>query len=459
MCRILLVSVVSLLLAPPAVAAAPKNVVLMVVDDQGLDAGCYGHAALRTPHLDALAATGTRFTHAFCTTSSCSASRSVLLTGLHNHANGQYGLQHATHNFSSLGFVRGLPVLLREAGYRTCQIGKFHVQPAELYRCEVDLRGGSAGPRNPVRMAEDVREFLSADDERPFFLYFCPTDPHRAARGFANEQEYDDVEPVVYRPEDVIVPPFLPDTPETRADLAEYYQSVSRVDQGLGALLRVLAETGHSEDTLFIYLSDNGSPFPGAKTTLYEPGMRLPLVVRVPGQATPGGTCDALVTWADITPTILDFTAAAGPKYPLHGRSFLGVIDQEHPQGWDEVHASHTFHEVTMYYPMRVVRTRRHKLIMNLAHELPYPFASDLYESPTWQGVLARDDSHLGNRPVEAFIHRPRYELYDLEVDPHELTNLADSTEHAALLAELQANLRAWQEKTADPWVIKYEHE
>jgi N-sulfoglucosamine sulfohydrolase len=112
-----------------------------------------------------------------------------------------------------------------------------------------------------------------------------------------------------------------------------------------------------------------------------------------------------------------------------------------------------------MYYPMRVVRTRRHKLIMNLAHELPYPFASDLYESPTWQGVLARDDSHLGNRPVEAFIHRPRYELYDLEVDPHELTNLADSTEHAALLAELQANLRAWQEKTADPWVIKYEHE
>jgi N-sulfoglucosamine sulfohydrolase len=440
-------------------SAATGNVVLMVVDDQGLDAGCYGHPVLRTPHLDALAAEGTRFTHAFCTTASCSPSRSVILTGLHNHANGQYGLQHAVHNFQTRTFVRGLPVLLREAGYRTASIGKLHVHPTEVYAFETTLPAGPQGPRNGVRMAEEARRFIEQPDDRPFFLYFCPTDPHRAARGFANDQTYDGMQPVAYRTEDAVVPPFLPDRPEVRAELAEYYQAVSRVDQGLGALVRVLRETGHWDDTLLIYMSDNGMPFPGAKTTLYEPGMRLPLIVRAPGQSRPGQTCDALVSFTDITPTILEYAAAEGPRYALQGRSLLPLLKGAEPAGWDEVYASHSFHEVTMYYPMRAVRTRTHKLIMNLAHPLPFPFASDLFESATWQGVLSRGDGRLGNRTVEAFVQRPRFELFDLENDPHELHNLALRPESAELLRTLQSKLRAWQEHTADPWLVKYQHE
>ncbi len=428
-----------LLLAPSAWGAARRNILMVVTDDQGLDAGCYGNPVLKTPNLDRLAAEGTRFTSAFCTTASCSASRSVILTGLHNHATGQYGHQHARHNFHSFESVRSLPVLLREAGYRACSVGKFHVQPEAVYRFDA--------------YAQDAEAFLREKDDRPFFLYVCPTEPHRTSGGFGAGG------PVAYDPREVIVPAFLPDRPEVREDLAGYYQAISRVDERLGRLMQVLKETGHWDDTLVVYLSDNGMPFPGAKTTTYEPGLHLPLEVRSPDQTQRGVVCNALVSWADLAPTLLAYAGAKGPDYPLHGRSFLEVLEQADPAGWDEIYASHTFHEVTMYYPMRVIRTRRYKYILNLAHGLPYPFASDLYASPTWQGVLDRKDTMLGGRTVEAYIHRPRHELYDLQKDPQELVNLAGRPEHAARLAELQAKLRAWQEKTKDPWVVKYVHE
>ena len=437
-----------------------RNVVLIVVDDQGYQAGCYGDPVVQTPNLDALAADGVRFTNAFCTSASCSASRSVILTGLYNHANGQYGHQHAYHNFHTFRWVRSLPVLLAEAGYRTCSIGKFHVQPEEIYHFEQYLNQGiPGGSRNPVAMAEKAKEFIQQDDPRPFFLYFCTSDPHRAGNGFANEREYPGVRRVSYDPDEVPVPPWLPDYPETRAELAEYYGAISRLDQGLGRLMEVLKETGHWDDTLMIYISDNGPPWPGAKTTLYEPGVRLPLIVRSPDQSRRGLVCNALVTWADITPTILEFTGVKGPDYPLHGRSFLPILEESDPEGWDEVYLSHTFHEITMYYPMRAIRTRRYKYILNLAHQLPYPFASDLYECATWQATLRRGDTKFGRRSIEAYIHRPRHELYDLESDPHEIVNLADDPQYKDLLAELQSKLRAWQEETKDPWTVKYRYE
>jgi N-sulfoglucosamine sulfohydrolase len=150
-----------------------------------------------------------------------------------------------------------------------------------------------------------------------------------------------------------------------------------------------------------------------------------------------------------------------GPKRPynLHGRSFLAVLDQEHPAGWNESFASHTFHEITMYYPMRMIRTRQYKYILNLAHQLPYPFASDLYASPTWQGVLKRGDEMFGKRKVDPYINRPREELYDLESDPNEVKNLATDPAMANVLADLRKRLKQWQENTKDPWVVKYEYE
>ena len=153
-----------------------------------------------------------------------------------------------------------------------------------------------------------------------------------------------------------------------------------------------------------------------------------------------------------------DWTQVKGPKN-LAGRSFLPILDQESPKGWDAVFASHQFHEITMYYPMRSIRTRTHSYILNLAHELEYPFASDLWGSKTWQGVLRRGDKMLGDRSVDAFLHRPREELYDLAADPHEPKNVAADPKYAEVLADLRRRLRAWQTATKDPWLVKYEHE
>jgi N-sulfoglucosamine sulfohydrolase len=485
-------------LALAAAAAPQRNVVLFVVDDMSLDAGCYGNKAIRTPNIDRLAADGVRFNYAFCTTASCSASRSVILSGLHNHANGQFGHQHSFHHFAAFSSVRSLPVMLAENGYRTARIGKFHVAPEEVFRFETVLPS-AGGNRNAVAMAENCREFISKGG-KPFFLYFCTSDPHRGGgkvRGdplgpdaFGNNQSYEGVNEVRYDPAKVVVPPFLPDNPETRAELAQYYQAISRLDQGLGRLLDVLKETGQAGNTVVLFTGDNGMAFPGSKTTLYEPGSRLPFIVSSPDHPK-GRLSNAMVSWVDFTPTILDIAGvkevkgrlvqgeaefsgtpanpagkaaakkkqAADVTYTFHGRSFLPVLAQENPPGWDEVFASHTFHEITMYYPMRVVRTREFKLILNLAHPLPFPFASDLQESATWQGVLKRGDSQFGPRRTADFIQRPRYELYDLKSDPVEARNVAGEPRFATVRAELAAKLETFQSRTADPWIVKYKYE
>jgi N-sulfoglucosamine sulfohydrolase len=223
--------------------------------------------------------------------------------------------------------------------------------------------------------------------------------------------------------------------------------------------MEALRATNHLDDTLILYLSDNGIPFPNAKTNLYDPGIRLPLIVRRPGGKARGVVSQAMVNWVDVLPTVLDWTNVKAPNYTLQGRSFLKVLDEERPDGWDEVYASHQFHEITMYYPMRMLRTRTHKLILNLAHRLEFPAAQDLFDSPTWQGILQRKDDKVGPRSAEAYRHRPLYELYDLQKDPDEINNLAEQRDCAQRFLQMQSQLREWQEKTGDPWTIKYQHE
>lgn len=459
--------IVSLAIAA-SLEAAPRNVVLFVTDDQGQDAGCYGNPVIKTPNMDALAKDGTLFRKAFATTASCSASRSVILSGLHNHRNGHYGHQHAYHKFSSFPNIQTLPVLMEKAGYRTARIGKYHVAPEEVYRFQHALKGN---PRSPVEMANNSEEFITQKKDEPFFLYFCTSDPHRGGGRveesaykpdrFGNRPNgYPGVTEVEYDPKDVIVPPFLPDTPTCRAELAQYYQSVSRIDQGLGRLIEILKKAGVYDDTLIIYISDHGIAFPGGKTTTYDPGLLSPCIVRNPYAEKRGHECDAMVSWIDLTPSILDFSKATPKNYQFHGRSFIPVLEQTKTDGWESINASHTFHEITMYYPMRVVRDRKYKLIWNLAHQMPYPFASDLWAAPTWQDVYKKGmDSLYGKRTVRDYIHRAEFELYDLESDPHEVKNLADNSDYADILKMMKADLKTFQQRTQDPWILKWDYE
>lgn len=442
------------------------NIILFVADDHGKDAiGIYGNPIIKTPNLDRLGKISTRFNRAFCTTASCSASRSVILSGLHNHANGHYGHMHTYHHFSAYDDVVSLPVMLEEAGYRTGHVGKFHIAPESVFQFQHRFKAHS---RSVIEMAEACESFIKEKSPDPFFLYFCFSDPHRGG-GFAEELPYQPdrfgnrlegwpgVEEEIYALNDVIVPPFLPDNSETRAEIAQYYQSITRLDKGVGRVLDYLEESGKMDNTFIIYISDNGMAFPGAKTTLYEAGMQLPCIVKLPNQQDER-TSNEMVSWTDLAPTILDIAGFLKTEQDFHGISFVPALRGDYLDR-SEVYASHTFHEVTMYYPMRVIRGNKYKLIMNLASGLEYPFASDLYASKTWQSVLNNNLDVLGKKPIAEYINRPPFELYDLEIDPNETFNLAMDPKFDEILSGLKGKLLTFQEATNDPWIYKWEYE
>lgn len=442
------------------------NIILIVADDHGKDAlGCYGNKVIKTPNLDKLAKNGVRFSNAYCTSASSAASRSVLLSGKYGHATGAFGHVHDYHHFSTYDSIQSLPVILEEHGYKTARIGKYHVAPESVYHFDEEIK---ADPRNTVQMAENSKHIF--DSDKPFFLYFCTDDPHRGnftqgtgdwadPNTFGNKPEgYEGVKTIKYDPDKVIVPSFLPDNKYTREEIAEYYQSISRIDQGVGRLMKYLKESGKMDNTIVMYISDNGMAFPGAKTTVYEPGIQLPCIISSPFVEADGKWNNAMISWADMTPTILDMANIDMKGMYFHGRSFKDIIGQEEPKGWDKIYASHTFHEITMYYPMRVIENRDYKLIWNAAWQLDYPFASDLWISSTWQGVYHEKIKMYGKRTVDEFLHRPEFELFDMKNDPDESINLYDDEKYADVLKEMIEELKAWQLKTRDPWYILWDN-
>ena len=486
--------------------AAERNIIFFITDDESPTLGCYGDSIAVTPNIDTLAADGTLFRNAFATTASCSASRSVVMSGLHNHKNGQYGHQHAYHKFASFYDVvsLALPRVIANAGYRTAQIGKYHVAPEEVYHFEKYIKGNG---RNAVQMAEQAKDFITAKtDDRPFFLYFGTSDPHRGGGIdktselelkpdlFGNRPErgsHQGVEEVFYDPAKVPIPPFLSDTPETREELAQYYQSCSRIDQGLGRLVEILKEADLYDKTMIVFTSDHGMAFSGGKTTVYEGGLRVPFVVRNPYEQNRGVVSNAMISHIDITPSLLDFaggldTKTNGPKQwvdpnkywkkrganlkenrsgrhkfrSYHGKSWISILGKPGATHWETIFASHTFHEIQMYYPMRVVRDKKYKLIWNIAHGLPYPFASDLWRASSWQAQFKKGpDAPYGKKTVGDYIHRQKFELFDIEKDPNETENLAGKTEYQAILKKYQATLKAFQKRMNDPWIMKWDYE
>ncbi|KAB5515376.1 alkaline-phosphatase-like protein [Coniochaeta sp. 2T2.1] len=445
---------------------ANKNILLVIADDLGKSLGCYGDTTVRTPNIDRLAAEGTVFENAFASTASCSGSRSVIYTGLHTHQNGQYGLGHSTHHFMTFDHVGTAPMLLQRHGYATAIVGKVHVGPDHVYPWEVRAESPT---RDVAWVAGEAEKFLQSVKEggRPFFLTIGYMDPHRDATrgGFGNGEHAVSEPDAVYDPAAVTVPSWLNDIPEVRGELAEYYRSVGRVDRGLGLVMRALEKHGFDRDTLVIFTSDNGPPFLNSKTTLYDAGVRLPLIIRQPDlAASVGVTNPNLVSFVDILPTLLDW---AGVNTTLHpaadtsprrlGRSILPIMDRTSiAPGWQQVFGSHTFHEVTNYYPTRFLRNERYKYHRNVAWKLDFPFSTDLYASLSWEGIRnSAGPVTIGGRSLEAYVRRPAEELYDLDADPREVVNLAADSAYKQILLELGGQLEQWQRDTEDPWLFR----
>lgn len=445
----------AILLQTP-VYAAKKNVLLLISDNQTwMDVGCYGNTVVKTPNIDQLARDGVRFRQAFATTASCGPSRAVMYSGLLTHSNGQYAHPHREHNQEIRPDVTTVFEMLKGNGYRTGLIGKDHIRPLEKYPIDHKPRIQS---RDVIAMAKSADEFL-AETKDPFFLVMSFSDPHPVSIdgvAWGIPKKVNGYSPVAYDPDEIKVPPFLPDNPNVREGIAGYYQQISRMDHGVGETLKALEKHGHAEDTLVIFISDHGTSEPGAMGTHYEPGVRVPFVVRNPKQKSRGLVNEALVAFTDITPTILDWTGTKFDGYPLHGRSLLPVLDSTDIEGWDYALLSHVGHDVFAHYPMRTLRGQRYKLIWNILYGAEYPLPIDTVQRRTWVENRESGSEVIGNRTIDQFLHRPQLELYDLEKDPWESSNLADDPAMAVIKEEMVQNLVGRLEKQGDPWLRKY---
>ncbi len=407
--------------------AGKPNFIVFIADDMAWDdCGAYGHPNIQTPNLNQLALDGMKFNHAYLTCSSCSPSRASIITGRYPHSTGAHQL-HLPLPASQVTFVEKL----KEAGYYTASAGKWHLgTPTETKFDHVT-----------TKLDEWVSTLKQRPKEKPFFMWFAFTDPHRPyqrniiARSHTNEE--------------VIVPPYLPDTPEVRDDLALYYDEISRLDGVVGRVREELSKQNASSNTVIIFLSDNGRPFPRCKTTVYDSGIKTPWIVAWPEQVKAATVCDSLISSIDLAPTILEL-AGLPVSETFQGKSFKALL--ENPRATTRLHifAEHNWHDFEDFG--RGVRSSRFKYIRNFYTDLPGTPPADAVRSETYiKMLLLKDEDKLTADQQSCFLTpRPEIELYDLEADPHELHNLAGQKEFQKVQEELRAVLDQWQEETHD---------
>ncbi|HEV7279651.1 MAG TPA: sulfatase [Pirellulaceae bacterium] len=407
------------------------NFVVVILDDVSPDdLGCYGHPHVKTPNLDAWAKEAMRFDAAFLTCSSCSPSRCSILTGRYPHATGAAELHQPLPRDQAT--IAGL---LKRAGYYTACAGKWHLgEPAKK---DFDLVVGG-GPSGCEKWTETLAE---RPKDRPFFLWLAALDAHRPYPSDAIDQPHT--------AEDVFVPPFLPDVPATRKDLAQYYDEISRADSYFGEVLDELRRQGVYENTFVLFMADNGRPFPRCKTTLYDSGVQTPFVVSFPPLTGDGSVNRQLVSSVDLAPTIAEL--AGLPAQPtFQGRSLTPTLKDAKTGVRDYVFAEHNWHDYRAFE--RSVRDDRWLYIADAAPHLTGSPPADAVRSPTFEAMVELEQKGDLPEPQRGcFVApRPAEGLYDVVADPHQLTNLASDPAHAETLEKLRGVQQAWARETGD---------
>lgn len=419
------------------------NILLFIPHDLGDTLHCYDHSSVRSPSLDGLASRGVRFTNCFTTCPECTSSRGSLMTGLMPHQNGLLGLAH-------FGWKLRVPHLaerLARSGYATHLFGFQHetdADPRTLGYAHVHAQDD----RNAGPVCDAVCDFLDRGagepGGEPWFAYAGFRHVHRP---WADATEFSggDVDPL----------PYLPDNETIRNDLADFHQSIFDMDRAVGRVLDALRHHPAAGNTLVIFTTDHGAAFPRAKATLYDPGIRVSLLMHWPGHVEGGRVCRELISNMDMTPTLLDI-AGIPPPPALEGRTFLPLLSGDDYAPRQEVEGA-LFYDVA-YDPMHYVRTNRYKYIRSFAVTdtdakgadpnvlstfIAGPLVRcndwDVLGSPSWQSIRKA-------MPLPA----PE-ELYDLRQDPLEQHNLANSSLYRQVLDSLRDNMQAMMRRTDSP--------
>ncbi len=397
------------------------NILYIHSHDTGRYIQPYGHA-VPTPNLQRLAEQGVLFRQSFSAAPTCSPSRAGLLTGQCAHSSGMLGLAH--RGFLLNDYNQHILHTLRKAGYYSALIGIQHIarDPTLIGYHQIEAHNGKIEEVVPAAV-----EFLKAPPQ-PFFLSVGFFETHRELH-----EPGPDEDPCYCLP-----PAPLPDTPQTRRDMAGFKASARILDQAIGAVLDALEANGLSDNTLVICTTDHGIAFPGMKCTLTDHGIGVMLIVRGPGGFTGGRVCDAMVLHIDLFPTICDLLEIEHPAW-LQGKSMMPVIRGEVEQINDEIFAEVTYHAA--YEPQRAVRTQRWKYIRRFEdRQSPVlPNCDDSLSKDVWLQHGWRD-----RPPVSE-------QLYDLIFDPNEAHNLAEDPSMIEVLEEMRDRLDRWMYATDDP--------
>ncbi len=428
----------------PGDVTARPNIIIFHSHDYGQFVHCYGVKTVHTPHFDKLAEEGVRFAQSFCTAPGCSPSRASLFTGRYPHNNGVMGLTHANFAWDLYPGEKHLAQFLKEAGYATVAIGAIHETHSGAARLGYQkyINKSKATPGTTAGLAE-LRRLAAAG--QPFYLYagFGDTHRQRYPSGSGPMSGLVGFPGPNLQPDDslgVEVPPYLRDTPGTRAELAGLQGAMRHLDEELGRWMDAVHELGLESNTLMIVTTDHGIAMPRAKCSVYDPGIQVALLLRCAGRpGWYGGIVRReLVSNIDVLPTILELVGIPIPVN-VQGRSFAPLLAGRPYTPNREIFCELTYHDY--YDPVRCIRTETHKLIANFSTA-----PSFMDPSQMWRPM---SDPVVPTNPATAY--HPYLELYDLTNDPWERVNLANNARYASLRNQLAARLYQHMVQTGDP--------
>ena len=429
----------------PASAAKP-NFIIFIADDMNYhDLGAWGNHEVHTPNLDRLAWQGMKLTRMFSPAPICSPTRQALYTGLFPVRSGAY----PNHAHVRDG-VKSMVQYLKPLGYRVGLVGKTHFGPAASFPFEYpSLPAGETDETNAPAVRETpfdlnaASQFMNRDRSQPFCLVIASHEPH---------EPWTKGDPSAYQPETLSLPPYLVDTPLARRARTRYYAEITEMDRQVGEVMDSLDKIGLAEHTLFLWLSEQGSSMPHGKWTLYDVGIRAAAIARWPARIKRGSESDALMSYVDVLPTFIE-AAGGTPDSDLDARSFLKVLTGEAKTFRDYVYAEQTSRGIYSgpeAYGIRCVRDSRYKYILNLNADSDFQNTEvHTRRFQSWQRKADAGDA-FAREQVDRYIHRPAVELYDLQNDPWEMKNLADSPQVRETKNRLRAALDTWMKQQGD---------
>jgi len=438
--RRVLIMTLLLCLAPLSLFAGDKpNILWLSAEDISAHLGCYGYKNATTPNLDKLATEGTRYTKAFVTAGVCAPCRSAIITGMYQTS---LGTHHMRCNATLPEHVKPFTTWLRDAGYYCTNNSKTDYQ--------------FKAPKNTWDQSSGKAHWKNCPEDKPFFSVFNYTGCHES--GIAGDSKYKSVtEGIDKHDRDVVaesLPPYYPDTPRVREDWGRYYDIITALDRWVGDHLKSLDESGLADDTIVVFWSDHGVGLPRAKRWLYDSGMHVPMIVRIPekyrtgNQGTPGSVSNQLVSLIDLGPTVLNLAGVKIPEH-MHGQPFLG---EKCPTPREYVYGARDRMD-ERYDIIRAVRDQRYKYIRNYEpFKTYYQYMNTPEGGATMREIRKAQQKGNTSEGVAQFLvsEKPEEELYDTQNDPHEMHNLAKKPEYREVLDRMREKHLDWVLETRD---------